>query len=153
MQRDLRAIGDGALGGALGTATMSAVMLAARRAGISGQLPPERITEAALDAAVGAGARDERTLELLSTLTHFGFGIGIGALFGVLHRRLHPPAGARLHGIVFATLVWLVSYRGWIPALGLLPPPERDRPGRPVTMVLAHWVYGWTLGTVVDWRR
>ena len=34
-------------------------------------------------------------------------------------------------------------------SLGILPPPERDQPGRPATMLLAHWVYGATLGAVV----
>jgi hypothetical protein len=42
--------------------------------------------------------------------------------------------------------VWLGSYAGWIPALDLLPPPDRDRRGRPPSMIVAHWVYGAALG-------
>jgi len=48
--------------------------------------------------------------------------------------------------VLAASLVWFVSYQGWVPALGLLPPAHRDRPGRPATMLIAHWVYGATLG-------
>ncbi len=154
MQRDLRAVADGALGGGAGTVAMSALMLAARRAGLTGQLPPERITAAALEGAgLEAGARDERALDLLTVGAHLGFGAGVGALFGVLRRRLRPPGAAPLQGIVFGALVWLVSYRGWVPALGILPPPERDRPGRPATMILAHLVFGAVLGLVVERRR
>ena len=79
----------------------------------------------------------------------FAFGIGIGGVFGVMHRgiRVHPVLG----GIIFATLVWATSYQGWVPALGIMPPASRDEPGRPMTMVLAHWVYGAILGAVLQW--
>ncbi len=151
MQRDLRALRDGAVGGVAGTATMSAVMWGAARLDLLGAAPPELITAKALDES-GFRARDERTQDLLSVATHFGFGLGIGALFGLLHRRLRLPLPAPLHGALFATLVWAVSYKGWVPALRIMPPPERDRPGRPVTMIVAHWVYGATLGAVVGRR-
>ena len=42
--------------------------------------------------------------------------------------------------------VWIASYVGWVPAAGLMPRPSRDRPGRPTSMVLAHWIFGGTLG-------
>lgn len=151
MQRDVRAMLDGTVGGGVGTVAMSGVMLAARGAGLTGELPPERITAAALEAG-GLPARDERLRHLLAAATHLAFGGGAGALFGILHRRLRPPVPPALHGAVFATLVWAVSYRGWVPALGILPPAERDRPDRTVTMVLAHWVYGAVLGAVVARR-
>ncbi len=53
------------------------------------------------------------------------------------------PSTIVLFGVVF----WI------IPLLGLMPPPDRDRPGRPVVMVLAHVVYGLTLGAVVGRRE
>lgn len=151
MQRDLEALMDGAVGGGLGTVTMSAVMVAAEKAGLMGSHPPELITAAALDAT---GVRDisEGAQDALSVLTHFGFGMGAGALFGALHRRLRLPIHPAVHGVIFGTLVWAVSYKGWVPALGIMPPPERDWPGRPVAMLLAHWVYGWTLGALVGRR-
>jgi len=151
MQRDVRAIVDGALGGAIGTAAMSAVMAVGAKLGLLGTAPPETIAAQAL-AAVGIRRRKEEAQDVLTVVGHVGFGIAIGALFAVLHRRLRLPIPPAIHGIVFATIVWVVSYKGWVPALGLMPPPERDRPGRPATMLVAHWVFGWTLGAIVGRR-
>ena len=49
---------------------------------------------------------------------------------------------------LFGIAVWAVSYAGWVPKLGLMQPPSRDRPGRPTAMILAHLVYGATLGAL-----
>ena len=151
MRRDVEAMVDGAIGGAAGTAAMSAVMAAAARGGRLGEYPPRLIARAALD-AVGPPAPEEGTRDVLAVAAHAGFGTAAGALFGVLHRRLRPPIGPALHGAVYASLVWGLSYQGWIPALGIMPPPERDRPGRPAAMLLAHWVYGSALGAVLGRR-
>lgn len=43
---------------------------------------------------------------------------------------------------------WLVNYGGWIPVLGILPPPHRDRTDRQATMIVAHLVYGAVLGAL-----
>lgn len=153
MRRGWMAMGDGAVGGAVGTAAMSGVMLVAQRAGVMGRQPPEAITAAALEAA-GEHRQEPATRDALAGALHFAFGVGVGAVFGVLHGQL--PARARRHpalsGAAYATLVWAVSYQGWVPALGILPPATRDAPGRPVTMLLAHWVYGATLGAIVARR-
>ena len=50
----------------------STVMLAARRAGLVGQLPPERITEAALDAA--GQRRSKEVQDALAVILHLLFG-------------------------------------------------------------------------------
>lgn len=151
MQRDVQAILDGALGGGIGTAAMSLAMLAAAEAGLMGEHPPDKIAGAALDAA-GVHDRDEEEQDALAVALHFGFGIGTGALFGLLHRRLPFRVPAALHGVVFATLVWAVSYQGWVPALGIMPPASADRPDRPKVMLFAHWVYGAVLGIIVARR-
>lgn len=148
MQRDLKAFVDGGIGGLIGTAAMSAVMQAAHKAGLVDKLPPEEIAEAALDAA-GQPEHSEETQDALALGLHFAFGAGVGAVFAVLHRCLRLPIPAVLQGLVFSTLVWAVSYKGWVPALGIMPPPERDQPGRPQSVLFAHWVYGATLGALV----
>jgi len=151
MQRDLKALVDGAIGGGVGTAVMSLVMLGARRAGLMGEHPPEKITARMLD-AVGLHRRDAETQDALAVAGHFAFGIAAGALFAVQRRRLRPPIPSVLHGALFATLVWAVSYKGWVPGLEIMPPPERDRPDRPLVMLVAHWVYGAVLGAIVGRR-
>ena len=143
----LRAAAVGAISGLAATVAMSAVMLAARRVGISPELPPARIAEEAVEAARGRPATADE-VSVLAMLGHLGFGAAAGALYGVLARRVTSgPIGAAL-GTTFAAGVWLVSYQGWIPALGILPPASRDDPGRVTTMVAAHGVYGAVLGTV-----
>jgi len=42
-----------------------------------------------------------------------------------------------------------VNYAGWIPKVGIMPPPSRDRMGRPTSMILAHVVYGATLAAIL----
>ena len=153
MQRDVEALVDGVIGGCVATAAMSVVMLAAEKTGVMDRQPPEEIAEAALEAVGVPPDRTGVTEDAVALLGHFGFGATAGALFGVLHRRLRPPIPPVVHGIVFGSLVWAVSYKGWIPALGIMPPPERDQPGRPGTMLLAHWVYGGTLGALVGSRE
>lgn len=151
MQRDIKASIDGAIGGTVGTVLMSLVMLGAKKAGFMGQLPPERITEAALE-ATGEAQASKETVDVLTILAHFGYGIGAGVLFGIAVRRLRPSLDRGLLGVLYGSLIWLVSYQGWVPALGIMPPPELDRPSRPASMLVAHWVYGWTLGKVLARR-
>jgi hypothetical protein len=151
MQRDVKAILDGALGGAVGTVGMSGLMLAAGKTGLMGEQPPDKIAGAALDTA-GVHARDEKEQDAAATLLHFGFGIGCGALFGLLHRRLPFHVPGALHGMFFAIVVWAASYQGWIPALGIMPPASKDRPDRQRVMFVAHLLYGALLGIVVERR-
>jgi hypothetical protein len=127
---------------------MSGVMIAAQRLGLMGEMPPEKITARLLDRA-GWKSRSRRSQDLLSALLHLGFGGAGGALFALAERRPHPPLPTVPAGILFGCAVWLVSYQGWVPALRIMAPPSRDRPGRPQAMLAAHLVYGAVLGAIV----
>lgn len=148
MQRDVKAVLDGSVGGAIGTALMSATMMAGKRVGLLGEHPPELLAAAMLR-GTGVPRMEGETQDALAVAGHFAFGIGAGALFAVLHRRLRLPIHPVIHGALYGTGVWAVSYMGWIPALGIMPSAERDRPGRPLVMVLAHWIFGSVLGSWV----
>ena len=145
MQGDMRAIIRGAVAGATATAAMSVAMALAQKAGLLGRMPPKRITTAALH-AIGLHP-SEPALAAATVAAHFGFGASVGALFGWARHRLPGPPPV-LAGAAFGTAVWAASYQGWVPSLGIMPPPRRDRPGRPTSMLVAHWVYGATLGAV-----
>ena len=148
---------EGAGAGVVATAVMSVPMLAADKAGLMPEPPPEKITEDALSAAgVDPAERTEAQENAAATVMHFAFGAGCGALFALGRRRLLDDRGHRtgrsgspaLLGVPYGLAIWVVSYKGWVPALGILPPPERDRPGRVRTMIGAHVVYGAVLGEV-----
>ena len=139
-----------ATAGAIATVAMSTVMVAGDRSGLMGEQPPTLVSRHALR-KLGIG-KPRQDGPRLAPLAHLGFGAAGGTLFG-LSRRLVPDLPRYLHGVLFGLGVWAVSYKGWIPALRILPPPERDRPGRPVVMVAAHVVYGLVLARLVQVPR
>ena len=141
--RMLRRLAVGAVAGAAATLPMSAVMLGARRAELMRRRqPPEEIVDRAAQRA-GIDA-DRSTIQPIAVVSHFAFGAAAGALFGALAR---GPRRARMaEGVAFGSAVWFVSYRGWLPELGLMPDGERDEPARQTTMLVAHVVYGLVLG-------
>ncbi len=153
VQQDSEALADGGIGGGVGTVAMSLVMRGARRAGLVGEVPPRRMAAALCD-AVGLRARPRRARNALAVMLHldFGFGAAAGGLFALLRARLRLPVAPALQGLVYGLMVWLVSYMGWVPAVGLLPVATRDEPRRPVVMVVAHGVYGAILGALVGPR-
>jgi hypothetical protein len=150
MRNFARSIVLGACAGGLATVAMSAVMKMAERLGLMGKQPPEEITESALAAADVEPAN--APTKALAVVAHLGFGGLAGALYGCA-QWVRPPRFPVARGIGFGLLVWTVSYRGWVPALRIMPPPERDRPGRPESMVAAHVVYGAALGRILGRRR
>lgn len=140
----------GGVAGAAATLPMSLLMLAAQKAGLMGKQPPEKITEAALDEAADEPvdeAVDEPVQDALAVVNHFAFGAAAGALFGIVRREEMP---ALAQGIAFGLAVWTVSYKGWVPAFNIMPPPQQDRRGRPASMIAAHIVFGGVLGALVE---
>jgi hypothetical protein len=149
-----RLVDDVLVGGTAGvtaTVVMSVLMLGGQRLGVLPGQPPERLVEAVLDAA--HASRTERSENALASVAHLGFGAACGVLYRLLRGRLPVRGRGWLQGAAYGLGVWFVSYQGWIPAFGVLPPPRRDVPGRPATMVAAHIVYGSVLGLLADRRR
>jgi hypothetical protein len=140
----------GAAAGVVATAAMSAVMLAAERTGVMSRMPPHEIASRAVARTplrddIGATARRD-----LGWIAHFGFGAALGAAFGLARGRIVPQGSAVPQSMAFGAAVWLVSYLGWLPAMGLMPPATDDEPNRQPTMLLAHTVFGAVLGPVAD---
>jgi len=154
MGRVKRGIVAGAIGGLGATALMSVVMLAARRLGVTERLPPGKMAEKAIEAATQRQATDDETT-VVASAAHFAFGAAAGVGFGILTARLpRVPLGAIAGlGALYGTAIWFMSYQGWVPGLGIMPPASRDDPGRVTTMIVAHWVYGATLGIAAERLR
>jgi hypothetical protein len=145
---DLSDVLTGAGAGIAATLVMSAVMLLAQKLGYQGKQPPERIVEAALDAA--DVDRTERQENLLASVAHLGFGASCGVVYRVLRKVLRTPGPRVAHGAGFGLGVWSVNYQGWIPWAGILPPTRKDRDDRVATMIAAHLVYGGVLGALAE---
>jgi NAD(P)-dependent dehydrogenase (short-subunit alcohol dehydrogenase family) len=107
-------------------------MLAEKRLGLLGEPPPRRLTRQLL------GLPPSDALDAASVAAHFGFGATVGGAFALLPSRARATGGGALFGLA----VWAANYAGWLPAIGLMPPPAKDRPGRPTAMALSHLVYG-----------
>lgn len=141
--------------GLVATTTMTASMFVLQKIGLLGRMPPRLLTERALGRLGLRRKTTTFTRNLLTAAMHYSFGASMGALFEVGRdavatrrgRASSPPAVVG-SGVAFGTLVWVASYMGWIPAAGLMARPENDRPGRPTSMVLAHWIFGGTLGAI-----
>jgi hypothetical protein len=109
--------------------------------------PPEVLTEEAMGRADLLEEKSGGTVHALAVASHFAFGAAGGALYSLL-RGVAPTPPAVPSGIAFGLGIWGASYRGWIPAMNLLPPEQH--PGRRGTLVMiaAHAVYGGTIGAL-----
>src|SRR5947209_1270535 len=94
-------------------------------------LTPREIVDAAV-APPAAAAPD------LTLVAHFLYGAGCGALLAAAN-----PRPGRLGGAAAGGAVWLASYMGWIPALGILKPATRHPLRRDALMLGVHFVWGW----------
>jgi hypothetical protein len=154
--KTLHSVLAGATAGAVATVVMSALMLAAKRIGITGTLPPELIARKAVETVAGAPPADDQ-VDAVAAVAHIGFGAVAGTIFELLMIRAHvarrSAAIGASAGALYATGIWLVSYQGWVPALGIMPAASRDQRGRVATMLAAHWVYGAALGVIATVLR
>jgi len=123
-------------------------MVGAKRFGLVGELPPETITATMLHRAGVGHSGDQQ--DALAAVLHFGFGAATGAAFGVIAPKplmVRVPAG-----MAYGAAIWGVSYMGWVPALGIMPPAERDRRDRQAIMLAAHLIYGTALAVLIGPR-
>jgi uncharacterized membrane protein YagU involved in acid resistance len=54
------------------------------------------------------------------------------------------PEPSKKSGAVAGAAVWLASYMGWIPAVGILEPATKHPARRNGLMIAAHLVWGWS---------
>ena len=128
---------DGAAAGVAATVVMTAVLEAGRRWSMFHTHPPIRIIRTLL-----AGSPEHRLPAevVLATVAHLGYGASCGVLFalGTRRRRMVGPP----QGVGYGLLLWFAGYGVWVPAIGAVPPPQRDQPGRQLALVAGHLVYG-----------
>jgi putative membrane protein len=138
----------GLLAGVCATAPMSLVMSVWHRLLPERErypLPPAIITTRVARAVGAEQLVDEEAERVeLSLLSHFGFGAVAGAAYGLAADLLPLPGAAR--GAIYGLLVWAAYYLGILPATGLYRPPQAEPLRRHGMMIMAHLVWGITLG-------
>lgn len=146
-----RAIVTGALAGFAATVPMTALMEVLHRQ-LPGHerypLPPGEITSKVAEEA-GVDQHLDQPRHLAVTLAaHFGYGAAVGAIYGPLSRLV--PLPRPISGLIYGLGVWLTSYLGLLPALGILRPATGHPPRRNWLMIAAHLVWGVAAGLAVD---
>ncbi len=76
---------------------------------------------------------------------HYGFGIGVGALYGVL-AELVPAVTARV-GLAYASAVWVVADLVTVPLAGFGSAPTKQPVGTHAYALGSHMIYGVALET------
>jgi hypothetical protein len=144
----VRSIVRGIVAGVAGTAAMTAYQLAVAKArGKPLATPvPHRWADAPAPAqaakkiadAVGQGRRFTREdVPLLTNAMHWLYGVGWGAVYGLVPHGLDPAA----EGVAFGAGVWAASYAELVP-IGVYKPPW-EYPAKEVALDLSHHlVYG-----------
>jgi hypothetical protein len=142
----------GAVAGAAATGPQSLVVWGLARAGVYHQPPPpEQVAEAVAEPVVDINKLPDEWQLPVKLAQHVAFGAGCGAAFGLVTGIVRPTTVA---GVLAGLGIWKASYDGWIPALGIMPPPQQDERGRALSMVLAHIVYGLALGLLMErWAK
>ncbi|MEO7556761.1 MAG: hypothetical protein ABIV94_09200 [Acidimicrobiales bacterium] len=143
-----RELAAGAVAGVVATLAMSTVMLGAQRIGLLGEQPPRKIADALLDELLPDA--DDQTRKLGTALVHLGIGAGGGAVHQIGRRVAGRPEPAVAWGAATGGAFWAVNYWVLAPLSGLMPPPGRDRPARPLVMLAAHFVWGAVSAAVGD---
>ena len=141
-------IAAGSVSGLVATAPMTVVMRLLHQqlpASERYALPPKQITRRLADEV---GQEDHLApgaeWDAPTYAGHFGYGLATGAAYGALAPRV--PGPPLLKGVVFGLGVWTVSYLGWLPAAGILPPATRAPARRNALMIGAHIVWGAATG-------
>ena len=139
----------GALAGLSATGPMTIGMILLHRwlpARHRYSLPPREIT---VQLAKKAGVKlDPEARAALTLVNHFGYGAMAATIYSLAELRI--PAPASIKGAIFGALVWLVSYFGLLPAVGILEPATKHPPSRNALMLVVHLVWGLVVGVFVD---
>jgi len=141
----------GALAGFVATVPMSLSMLLGwmllpRREKY--HLPPRLITEEITERVGIEDEMSEDQLIVATVASHFGYGALVGSIYALLEQRL--PIYSGFKGVLAGLAIWTGSYLGWLPALDILPPATKHPWRRNLMMILAHVVWGATLGAVTQ---
>ncbi len=133
----------GVITGLVGTTVMSIAFPVTKKAGmVPGKLEPKEIAE---NFEEKFGVRDylpKPVFEASWVMLHFGYGTISGVAYALAQRTVSDLERSALIGPLFGILLWAFGYCGWLPLLGLYPPPAHVPKRKVAANILAHVVYG-----------
>src|SRR5215212_4620863 len=77
-----------------------------------------------------------------------GYGMTAGALYAALRPR---PGDLLVDGTALGLGVWAVGYLGWLPALGLMPPVQRQETEQVAGPIVQHVIFGLATVAAYQW--
>lgn len=137
---DPRAVGRGAIHGAIAAMTMTGMRTVTVNAGIVREAPPQAIFRQKIH-RFGPTSRKKRRKRVIEELAHWSYGAGGGAAFAVLPESVRDKRWA---GPAYGLLVWLGFEAGVAPLLGLSQARE-PRPIDRAALAADHLLYGFVL--------
>jgi putative membrane protein len=140
---------NGAVAGFVATAPMSVSMLTGWMLLPKKEkypLPPRLITEEITEKLGLEDRMSENEMVGLTIFSHFGYGALFGSLYALFDEKM--PLHSSLKGGLAGLALWAGSYLGWLPALGILRSAAQHPWRRNLLMIIAHLVWGVTLGEV-----
>lgn len=103
----------------------------------------QKVATGLFGASLSGGAR--RTAGIA---THFLYGSFWGAVYGLIQSSLRlPPAS---HGLLYGLVVWLIGPATLVPAMHIMPPPQKQGVRKLLMVVGFHVAYGLGLGLTFD---
>ena len=111
-------------------------------------LPPRLITEEITERLGIEDQASEGQLIAATVASHFGYGAFFGSVYASFDENL--PIASSIKGVLFGLAVWMGSYLGWLPAMDILPSATKHPLRRNLVMILAHVVWGASLGKLLQ---
>jgi uncharacterized membrane protein YagU involved in acid resistance len=142
---------QGGLAGFVATGPMSVFMLATKRFLPKRHryaLPPEIITEELTQRMHVRWHMNKKQVEVATIVSHFGYGAAMGMLYGTSGKNIPLPSPVK--GVLFGLVVWVASYLGLLPLIGMSESGQREPGKRNLMMIAAHVVWGATMGLVAE---
>ncbi len=137
----LRRAAYGALGGVGGTVALSGLRAALARAGLVQETAPEQVVERLGELGLLEGSSPV-TRRLLAAGAHFAYGIGIGAVLGLIRDERGGTGEETAVGSALGILAWGAGWATWLPLTGVHRPPWKQRTPKVLLPVIDHAAFG-----------
>ena len=132
---------NGALGGLGGTIALTGFRKGLARVGLVQKTAPEQVVER-LDEL---GLTDDWSPEAhhaLAVAAHLAYGVGTGAVLGLLRHRRGGVSEEAAVGSALGLLAWGAGWSTWLPLAGVHEPPWKQETPRVLLPILDHVVFG-----------